>query len=145
MSDEISKVICFKIKVVFTPSSYNVWASCTIIMLVLIYSIISKEFTFDSMKKTGLKRSVKFFSVDYNATDTSNILNIHRYWMKETWNKIVFWFIKIVLIGLLRVYTIGRFGESLVFNSKGPLKCVSLSNHPCQTRPILVNMMNIIW
>ena len=30
------------------------------------------------------KESVTVFSVDYNAFGTSNILNIHRYLMKET-------------------------------------------------------------
>ena len=45
---------------------------------------ISKDFTIDNMKKTGLKESVKGFSVDYNPIDTSNILDIHRYLMKET-------------------------------------------------------------
>ena len=35
------------------------------------------------MKKTGLKGIVKVFSVDYNAIDTSDILDIHRYLTKE--------------------------------------------------------------
>ena len=34
-------------------------------------------------KKTGLKGTVKVFSADYNAIDTSNILDIYRYLMKE--------------------------------------------------------------
>ena len=29
------------------------------------------------MKKTGLKRSVNFFSVDFNPIDTNGILDIH--------------------------------------------------------------------
>ena len=33
-------------------------------------------------KKTGLKASVIFFSVDFNPIDTNDILNIHRYSMK---------------------------------------------------------------
>ena len=37
---------------------------------------ISKEFKINNMKKTGLKRSVKSFSVDFTAIDTSYILNI---------------------------------------------------------------------
>ena len=36
------------------------------------------------MKKTGLKGSVKLFSVDFNAIDTNNILDIHKYLMKGT-------------------------------------------------------------
>ena len=43
-------------------------------------------------------------------------------------------------IGLLSACTTVSFGESLNFNSKGPIKCVSLNNHPCQDRPILVNI-----
>ena len=42
---------------------------------------ISKDFTIN-MKKTGLKGSVKFFSVDFNPIDTNDILDIHRYLMK---------------------------------------------------------------
>ena len=30
------------------------------------------------MKKTGLKGTVIFFSVDFNRIDTNNILDIHR-------------------------------------------------------------------
>ena len=38
----------------------------------------------------------------------------------------MFGFIKKILIGLLRVYTIGGFGESLVFNLKRTYKmCIS--------------------
>ena len=44
---------------------------------------ISKEFTINNMKKTGLKGTVKFFSVDFNPIDTNNILDIHRYLMKR--------------------------------------------------------------
>ena len=36
------------------------------------------------MKKTGLKGSVKFFSVDFNPIDTNDILDIHKYLMKKT-------------------------------------------------------------
>ena len=45
---------------------------------------ISKDFTINNMKKTGLKGVVKFFSVDYNPIDTNDILDIHRYLMKKT-------------------------------------------------------------
>ena len=40
---------------------------------------ISKDFTINDMKlKTRSKGSVKFFSVDFNPIDNSNILDIHR-------------------------------------------------------------------
>ena len=50
-----------------------------------MFSNISKDFTINNMKKkTGLKGSVNFFSVDFDAVDTNNILDIHRYLMKKT-------------------------------------------------------------
>ena len=36
------------------------------------------------MKKTGLKEVIKTFSVDY-VINANNILDIHRYLMRETW------------------------------------------------------------
>ena len=45
---------------------------------------ISKNFTIDSMKKIGLKGAIKYFTVDFNANRDNNILDIHRYLMKET-------------------------------------------------------------
>ena len=44
---------------------------------------ISKAFTINNMKKTGLKGTVKVFSIDYNAIDTNDILDIHRYLMEK--------------------------------------------------------------
>ena len=41
---------------------------------------ISKDFTIDNMKKTGLKGYA--FFVDYNIIDTNDILDIHNYLMK---------------------------------------------------------------
>ena len=52
----------------------------------------------------------------------------------------MFRFIKKIFIGLLSVCTIKRFGVSLVFNYKKPIKCLSLNNQPCQTKPTLVNI-----
>ena len=45
---------------------------------------ISKDFTIDIMKKTSLKGVVKFLHVNFNPTDTNNILNIHKYFIKRT-------------------------------------------------------------
>ena len=46
---------------------------------------ISKDFKVNNLKKkTGLKGSVNIFSVDFNRTDTNNILDIHKYLMKGT-------------------------------------------------------------
>ena len=44
----------------------------------------SKCFTLNNMKKTGLKGTVKVFSVDYNPIITSDISDILRYLMKQT-------------------------------------------------------------
>ena len=41
---------------------------------------ISKDFTLDNMKKNRIKRNY----VDYNPINTSDILDIYRYLMKET-------------------------------------------------------------
>ena len=43
---------------------------------------ILKELTINSMKKTGLKGNVNFFSVDFNPIDINYSLDIHRYLMK---------------------------------------------------------------
>ena len=45
-----------------------------------------------------------------------------------------------MFIGLLSACKIGSFGKLLDFNSKGPIKCVSLNNQLCQARPTLVNI-----
>ena len=70
------------------------------------------------------------FSVDYNIIDISNIIDIQKYLIKKTWYKLLFEFIKKMFVGLLSVFTLGSFDESLVSNLKGPMKCVSLNNHP---------------
>ena len=44
---------------------------------------VSKDFTINNMKKTGLKRSVKFFSLDYRSINTNGVLDIRKYLMKE--------------------------------------------------------------
>ena len=48
---------------------------------------ISKDWSVDHMKKTGLKGYVHDFSIDYNATLVSDTLDIHKYLMEK--NKIV--------------------------------------------------------
>ena len=52
-------------------------------------------------------------------------------------------FIKQVFIILLSACTIckfGSFGQLLVSNSKGPIKCLTLKRRPCEARPTLVNI-----
>ena len=50
------------------------------------------------------------------------------------------WFIKKMFIGLLSIWTMWSFGESLVSNSKVPIKYVSLNNYLCQATVTLVNV-----
>ena len=44
---------------------------------------ISKDFSVDNMKKTGLNGYVYDFSVDYDVIAVDEILDIHRYLMEE--------------------------------------------------------------
>ena len=44
---------------------------------------MSKDFSADNMKKTGLYGYVCDFSVDYVSIDVSDILDIHKYMMKK--------------------------------------------------------------
>ena len=44
---------------------------------------ISKDWSVNNMKKTGLKAYLYGFSVDYNAIAVADILNIHKYLMKK--------------------------------------------------------------
>ena len=45
---------------------------------------ISKDFSVDNIKKTGLNRYVYDFSVDYDAIAVDDILDIHKYLMEKT-------------------------------------------------------------
>ena len=58
-----------------------------IVVCSLCLGNISKDWSVDSMKKTGLKGYVYDFSVDYNAIAISDISDIHKYLMEK--NKIV--------------------------------------------------------
>ena len=91
---------------------------------------VSKYFPVNNMKKTGLKKGVKFFSVDYNPIDNNNILDIHKYLMKITWYKIMFRLTKKIFIGLL----------SSIVNASYHTKYVSLSNQKCKIQATLINL-----
>ena len=50
---------------------------------------LSKDFTVDNLKKTGLKGITNFFSVDYRFIDTNEILDDYKYLTKELlWNNV---------------------------------------------------------
>ena len=44
---------------------------------------VSKDYSVDNMKKTGLNEYVYDFSVDYDAIEFDQILNIHKYLMEK--------------------------------------------------------------
>ena len=52
-------------------------------------------------KKTGLKGTMKVFSVDYNAIDTNVILDIHKCLTKKIYYDRIFGIIKKMFIVLL--------------------------------------------
>ena len=62
---------------------------------------ISKDFRIDDMKKIRLKGSVRLFSANYSAIDIRDILDIHKFLMKETQYKRMFGIIKKMFIVLL--------------------------------------------
>ena len=56
---------------------------CEIVATPLCLGNISKDWSEDNMKKRGLNGYVYDFSVDYDATDVDDILDIHKYLMKR--------------------------------------------------------------
>ena len=44
---------------------------------------ISKDWSVDNMKKTGLNEYIYYFGVDYNAIIVADILDIHKYLIKK--------------------------------------------------------------
>ena len=44
---------------------------------------ISKDWSIDSMKKTGFNGYVYDLSVDYDATDVDDVIDIHKYLMRK--------------------------------------------------------------
>ena len=65
------------------------------------------------------------FSVDFNPIDTNNILDIHRYLMKEAQYKIIFGIIK-------KMFN--------TVNASNHTKYVPLSNRKCESHPTLINL-----
>ena len=54
-----------------------------IVAITLCLGNISKDWSVDNMKKTGLNGYVHDFSVDYDVTDVDDILDIHKYLQKN--------------------------------------------------------------
>ena len=98
----------------------------------------SKGFTANNMKKTVLSGYVYQFYVDYDIIiiiiiiiiNTSNIVNIHKYLMKNMYYQIMFGLIKKILMGLV----------INIVNASNYTKYVSLSNQKCEIQPTLTNL-----
>ena len=71
------------------------------------------------MKKTGFNGNVFDFSVDYDATEVDDIVDIHKYLMKNTNIELTI---------------------SSSFASVNSLSCISMSNQECKTTPQVVNV-----
>ena len=56
---------------------------CEVVTTPLCLGNISKDFSGDNMKKTGLNGYVYDFSVDYDAIAVDDILDIHKYLMEK--------------------------------------------------------------
>ena len=54
-----------------------------IVAITLCLGNISKDWSVDNMKKTGLNGYVHDFSVDYDVTDVDDILDINKYLQKN--------------------------------------------------------------
>ena len=54
-----------------------------IVAIPLCLGNISKDLSVDNMKKTGFNGCIYDFSVDYDATDVDDIVDIHNYLMKK--------------------------------------------------------------
>ena len=80
------------------------------------------------MKKTRFNGYVYDFSLDYDATDVDDIVDIHKYLMKK--NNIVqmkiFTFVKKVFFVRLTILS--------DFTNANSLSCISVNNQECKTR-----------
>ena len=86
------------------------------------------------MKKTGFNGYVYDFSVDYDATDVDDIVDIHNYLMKK--NNIV----QINMFGFVKkVFFVGLAILSS-FTSVNSLSCFSMNIQECKIRPQVLNV-----
>ena len=92
----------------------------------LCFGNVSVDFSAINMIKTGLDGSVCDFSVDYNITDTSKIIDIHKYLMKKHNIKKCFDLLKVFVVAML-------------FSRCNAFKCVSINTQECKIRPQIIN------
>ena len=104
-----------------------------IVAVPLCLGNISKDWSVDNMKKTGFNSYVYDFSVDYDATDVDDILDIHKYLMKKMaqCDKMFEFVKKVFFVGL----TILSASTSINL-----LSCISMNNQKCKVRPQIVNV-----
>ena len=82
------------------------------------------------MRKTGFNGYVYDFSVDYDATDVDDIVDIHKYLMKKATqcNKMFGFVKKVFFVGLSTLTSVNS------------LSCILMNNQKCKTRPQIVNV-----
>ena len=87
---------------------------------------ISKDFSLDNMKKTGLNGYVYNFSVDYDAIVVDDILDIHKYLMEKN---------NIKCLDLLKnIFFIKKTFFSYNTVNVTSLECVSIKNEESKIR-----------
>ena len=97
---------------------------------------ISKDFSVDNMKKTGLNGYAYDFSVDYDATAIDEIPDIHKYLMKT--NGIV----EKKCLNLLKVFIAAMTFFSFNILSVISLECVSMNDQECKARLKIIDVNN---
>ena len=97
---------------------------------------ISKNWSVNNMKKTGLNGYVYEFRVDYRDLNllniTKNVPILYDYFMTKWKINKMFGFIKKVF------YVESLFLSSIV--STTPLSCISMNNQACKVRPEIINV-----
>ena len=100
---------------------------------------ISKDWSADNMKKAGFNGYVYDFSIDYDATDADDIVDMHTYLIKKiAWSKWRY-------LDLLKSrFFVGLTILSSFTNTNSlnaiPLSCISINNQECKTRPQVVSV-----
>ena len=94
---------------------------------------ISKDWSADNMKKTGFNGYLYDFSVDYDATDVDDIVDIHEYLMKK--NDTVFF----TGLTILSSFT-NTIPLSTAPLNANKLSGISVNNQPCKARPEIVDV-----
>ena len=96
---------------------------------------ISKDWSVDSMKKTGFNGYVHDFSVNYDAIAVVDIADIHNYLMKK---------MAVFRFGFRFRFVKKCFFTALAFFSTltnvNSLSCISMNSQECKVRPQIVNV-----